>query len=234
MKILKKLLLIWLLCGLILTFELKMTKSIETQISDNVYDTESISTMSGKIEDVGVDITINLTYYLKYYFDTKPNFTLFVYISQLNGYLVPKYIQIFYKLSKGETYQFLNILGGIAYQTQPFLYNFNSSSTSNVGENKSANVWIRFGYSINGTEFAQYETVNKTENQVEIVCLEDSGEDSDEGKIWFLWFPLEPYEFIIVIVVIASVVILSIIIVKLKKKKSKQMNNKNIEEKNMN
>lgn len=234
MKILKKLLLIWLLCGLIITFELKMTKSIETQISDNVYDTESISTISGKIEDVGVDVTINLTYYSNYYLDTKPNFTLFVYISQLNGYLVPKYIQIFYEPSTGETYQFLNILGGIAYQTQPFLYNFNSSSTSNVGENQSANVWIRFGYSLNGTEFAQYETVNKTENQVEIVCLKDSGEDSDEGKIWFLWFPLEPYEFIIVIVVIASVVILSIIIVKLKKKKSKQMNNKNIEEKNMN
>ncbi len=181
--------------------------------------------ISTEIIGTNIEIEVNLTYRECYQVGTNETFNLTATANQLNGFVVPIYIQIIMETER-EEYQFLSHLGGTITMGSPYDTQIEMSGAPQGETNNTAKIWFKLGYLINGTDFGQINSTKSSEKTVEILVPGEGG-DPNEGKIWFLFFPLEPYQFALVVI---AIIILSVYFIwrgKRKKLETKPKKNKN-------
>ncbi|MCP4761021.1 MAG: hypothetical protein GY870_04515 [archaeon] len=181
----------------------------------------SLNTISEDLIVSNVNIEVNFTYNSCYIIDHNTIFKLEVTPAQLNEYILCSYIQIIYQVGSSTDYQFIKNINEIATIASPLVLNITLKSIFNGESNASGEVWFRFGYKMNGTDFGQIESTNKTNYSISIINPAPLSNDDD--KFYILWFALEPEQFFLVIGVIISIIFLMIFI---SKKKNSQDNNK--------
>ncbi len=170
---------------------------------------------SATITGPGTLVDVNVTYQDRHQIGTNATFEVNITAHQLNGYLVPVYLQVFMD-TEIQNYTFLSFLGGSSSVGSPYSLEIETRSSTEVDNpaNATARIWFKLGYKFNDTNFDQIASQKRTANTVELVT-EGQIADPNEGKIWFLFFPLEPYQFALLIV---AIVLLSLCFVRRSKK----------------